>query len=874
MADRPPERVGPWRIERLLGRGGMADVYVAVGEDGQRVSLKWLHAGASVGRFEDEARWIERLDHPNIVRSRGRGSADGRPYLLLEYIDGPDLRVFADTLRRRPPGERQERVRAIARDLCRALGHVHAQGLVHRDVKPANVLLAPDGRAVLTDFGVAAEGAPVTGVGMLIGTAAYAAPEQLRGEPLDPRADQYGLGCTLYHALTGRKPFEEEATPALLQAHLERAPRPPSELDPTIPADLEAFVLRLMAKSPEDRFLDMAQAEAAIGASAPVGLPLAGRQEMVDAVAAVLDRVAAGKGVVLRLVGPRGSGRDWLARLARDSAQRRHLACVWTDEPLALGAAVRRVSAGEALLVVTTRPGHGAEELVLRPLTVADLRRSTYALAPHTADLARVAERLHRESGGNPGLFLHIVSRHTREGRVELPAGPLRLDVNGWIGNLDLDALSVAGALAVLRAPVTPAVLEDIAQVPALESLAELQARGVAIHVANRWSLAAEAFRAPLLALVPDAEATEERARLTLGVDEDTVPTDAVLAQAAALRDAGRHDDAEALLRAAPEDAAARPGRLLLLGALRAHLGDATGARAAYEAALAEAHGPSLRVRATLGAGTAALAAGELRAALDHLTHAAVDAELLHDTPRAVTALLHIAEARALGGELAEALRTARRALALAEALRERALECTALRHLGQVLLDAGLAEEAGRRLADAAALARAADLDLERRASRLLRARAALEERPNNRTAAAAALDRLLPLLSDPGADPGFRLLVRAMWAQVAAGLGDAPMYRRAVSHADLADAGGRVALRLRAEVALARAAWLAGDRDAAQARATAAHAVADAHGFRLLAWDAARIAARAAGHPMPPLGALADGLDAAGQKALEKKA
>lgn len=846
-----PEHIGEWRIERLLGHGGMAEVYEAAGPGGERVALKWLR-GASptlLSRFADEARFLERLAHPNVVRHRGHGIWEGRPYVLMEHVDGPDLRIHTEKLRSRPPIERHARVRAIARDLCRALGHVHAQGIIHRDVKPSNVLIAADGRVVLSDFGVAcADDAPITAMGMLVGTAAYAAPEQLSGEAFDARVDQYGLGCTLYYVLTGRRPFLEDTTAGLVHAHLDHAPRPPSDRDPTIPTDLDDFVLRLLAKVPADRFRDMAEAEASIGAGPAPDLPLAGRQAVIDAIAGALDRVAAGERVVLHLTGARGSGRRWVEALARDAAERR----------------------GLDGLVLTRSLVEGAETLALGPLTVADVRRSTYAFAPKTVDLARVSERLHRESGGNPGLFLQLVQRTRIDERIVLPDGPPEVDVDPWIGGLDLDECAVAGALALLRAPADARRIEDIAQVPPEESLAALEARAVASRVGNDWVLAAEAFRQPLLDALPDLEAMEARATIA---PEASAPADALLAEATTLGAAGRFDAAEAILRAGVQPGAPnRAARLLALGGLLWTTGEAARARAAHEEAALLAHGTLLGARASIGAGVCALQAGDLQDALDRLTTAVTETELLAEPEHLAIALFNLSEARALHGELADALRAARRALNLAQGLRNRAIECAALRHLGQVLLDVGCAAEAGRSLADASAIARAGDMEAERFAAHFLRARATLEERPQNRTAAATALDRLLPLLQIPPPDPeGIGLLVRCVWAQAAAVLGDRRMYARAVAEAEARLPDQRRSVRTRAEVLLARAALVAGDRAGAEARA--ARVVAEAEDLRLFAWEAARVGARARNTTLPGAGALAAGLDPAETAALERR-
>ncbi len=890
---KPAERVGPWKLDRLLGQGGMARVYRAVGDDGATVALKWLYRATPgiLERFADEVRFLQRLDHPGVVGYRGNGVERGLPWVAMEYVEGQDLRVYTEKLRLRPPTERQVRTREIAGALCRALGYVHSQGLVHRDVKPSNILLESRGRLLLTDFGVAcaADEDPPSG-GALIGTAAYAAPEQIAGRRVDGRADQYGLGCTLYYLLTGRRPFEETDTAALLHAHLEKTPRPPSERDPTVAPDLEAFVLRLMAKDPGARFADMADAEAAISTSAPAGLPLAGRQATIDALAAALDRVAAGEGVVVRLVGQRGSGRSWIQSLAREAADRRGLVCVATDDATAFEAAAARVAAGTALLVVTTLPSVGATELLLAPLTLADLRRSAYAFAPATPDLARVSERLHRETGGNAAMALELFERHVEKGRIVLPDGPLTVDARRFVDNLDLDQEAVAGALAVLEEPAPVSLIEAVAQVPPEAALDALEARGVAGRTGDRWMLAAEALRGPLRARMPDPEQVEARVA-ALVAPATAAAVDPLLGDVAGLCAAGRAAEAEARLVSAlagPEVGDVRGARLVALGQLLWAAGEATGARAIFEESLTTLIDPAARRRATVALGIAALQTGDLDLALDRFTEAATDADLAGDAHTAALALMHLAEARALAGGLADALRAARRALALAEGLRDRALECAAIRHLGQVLLDAGLAAEAGRHLADASALARAADLAEERIAAQVLRARATLEERPESRTAAASALDRVLPQLrtvtppvGGPPAparpddrDPeGFRLLARCVWANAAGNLGDVRMYRRALAEADPAAARGRLSLRLRADVLLARAALSVGDLPEVTTRARRVVVEATARGFGLLAWEAERLLARANGAPLPPPGELVRGLDAEAVRGLERR-
>lgn len=766
----------------------MAEVWLVEGADGARAALKWLthDSPAMVEHFAEEARVLATLSHPGIVRFVGRGLAEGRLWMAMAYVDGSDLRLYAEKLRTRPPDERARRARTIARSLAEALAYLHGRGFVHRDVKPSNVLYGTDDRVVLTDFGIVARigDRPTASVG----TRAFAAPEQLAGEPADPRADQFGLGSTLNVLLTGR-PF---------------ADRPPSQLDPTIPADLESIVLRLCADDPARRYGDMSEvAEALGGALAGDGAPLAGRQAAADAVAAALDRVANTGGLTMRVVGARGSGRRWLAGIARGAVARRGVAFVATEEASALAIARARIATGERILLMTAAPGPADVTVALAPLSVADLRRTVVSVAPRTEDTARIAERLHRLTGGNAGMVVAVLAAGVADGVLTL-SDDMRFDASPWLEGMDLDEESVAGALAVLPGAAEVGLIERIAATPAAEVLPMLVERGVATPAGTWWVLAAEILRAPILASLGDAEGLQERASLAMAGERRSAPTDPVLGMDALGVE-------RALVGAQPSEESA--ARWLRLGMLRWEAGDVVRALDAYRRARGMTHDPSRRGRASVGIGISSMLAGDLPSALDALSSAATDAALAREVDREVIALVDLCEARALAGEFDEALRCGNRALSLAQGLRDRRLECAALRHLGMALLDAGRPSEAAPKLAEASALARAAGDDEERVAAHVLRARAVMDERPGDRAAAAAALDRLLPLLNEAGADPeGFRLLMRATWARAAATLGDTRQYQRALAEADLELAGARVVVRRRAEEELARARGLAG--------------------------------------------------------------
>lgn len=837
-----PVRIGRWTIDRLLGRGGMATVLLGV-DDGvvgggasqapRYAAVKLLHPGGPRirARFAREIRVLEALQHSGVPRVIESGEWEGRPYVALEWVDGPDLAQYAVTLRQRPPAERVERTRAFARDLCATLAYVHDRGLVHRDVKPANVLLGPDGRLVLTDFGIVADlgsDDPVTQSGTMVGTAAWASPEQLDGGDVDARADQYGVGATLYLLLTGHRPVEATEPAEILRFVLAGRIRPPSSVDPTVPADLEAFVLRLLNRSPADRFPDMHVALGALGPAEPTGRPLAGRQPAIDAIARVLDSVRAGRGLLVAVRGAPLSGRGWLAGVARDAGARRGIRVVTADDPLTLDAACDRLDAGEHLLVLTaeSRNRHWVrrepdEVITLDPLSLADVRRSTHALAPKTVELAAAADQLHRWSGGNAGLFLQLVDGCRVGDNLTVGHTPPVVNADPFLEGLDLDALTVAGALAAVFGSIDRSTLGRIAQVPPEDALVELAARGIAASSeGDQWRLHAEALREPILARVPDSEALADRALACLPPDE-TEDADLVVAEALRLDSNGQGAAALTVLRGAPDTLP----RQLLAGRVAWRIGDLEGASASFEAVLGAAPGGVLRARAAIGAGATALHRGDLAAALDRFTQAVTEAAMDAVGGRGHLALacLNLAEARTLAGDMPDALRAARRGLDIARSERERGLECLATRVLGRVQMDAGQRAEAASTLADASALARATDMAEERLIAHVLRAELTMQMASRGpgaeRTAATAAQERLLPLLTRaPGApgltepDPeGWHALLRAVQARAVARLGDLGGLRRWTEQAERRCEGVGISGRVRVHLALGHA-WSEG--------------------------------------------------------------
>ena len=257
-----------YAVGELLGRGGMAEVYLATDRVLDRpVAVKvlgsWLaDDGTFVERFRREALAAARISHPNLVAVFDAGTDGGVHFIVMEHVPGETL---ADVLRREgriAPG----RATGIAASVGDALAVAHGARIVHRDVKPANVMLTGDGRIKLMDLGIARglDGEDITRTSSILGTAGYVSPEQARGEPVDHRSDIYSLGCVLYEMLTGRQPFEADNPVAVAYQHVHDAPTPPSSLEPSVPPVLEAVVLRAMEKDPAARYQSVMDMTAAL----------------------------------------------------------------------------------------------------------------------------------------------------------------------------------------------------------------------------------------------------------------------------------------------------------------------------------------------------------------------------------------------------------------------------------------------------------------------------------------------------------------------------------------------------------------------------------------------------------------------------------
>jgi WD40 repeat protein len=363
-----PRRLGRYVLEAELGRGGMGVVYRAQDEHLRRaVAIKTLLAGAGqdldagvLERFRREAEAAARLRHPGIVAVHEVGAGpDGAPFMVMDLVEGQSLarRLTATKAEDRLPLE--DAVRMV-RDVVRAIEHAHAQGVLHRDLKPQNVMIDASGRALVMDFGLAKlQGATqLTREGSMLGTPAYMPPEQVDGVEVDARSDVYSLGATLYHAITGRPPFEAQNQAALITAVITKEPVPPSQLNRRAQGDLETICLRALEKEPARRYPSAA------------------------ALADDLDRWLEGEPVSARPLGP-------LGRLARRARRNKLVTGV-----LALAALALALGGGVALQqTLALRAEKKAAEARERERLEAEAARDK----AHAAELQGALERTSAE---------------------------------------------------------------------------------------------------------------------------------------------------------------------------------------------------------------------------------------------------------------------------------------------------------------------------------------------------------------------------------------------------------------------------------------------------------------------------------------------
>ena len=285
---------GRYRIISRLGQGGMARVFLAQDESLHRqVAVKVLADRHSddphfIERFQREARAAARLNHPNIVQVYDQSQTEGMSYIVQEYVEGETLK---DLIRRESPIEPRRAI-TIALQILAALRVAHQQGVIHRDVKPQNILVQPDGKIKVADFGIASAGdTEMTEAGSIVGTAQYLAPEQARGLPVGPPADLYAVGIVLYEMLSGRVPFEGEAAVTVAMRHVQEAPEALTDRNPLVPDALESVVMRALAKDPTQRYQSADQMGVELD-RVRQGLPISDETAVIGAATIAMTQLA------------------------------------------------------------------------------------------------------------------------------------------------------------------------------------------------------------------------------------------------------------------------------------------------------------------------------------------------------------------------------------------------------------------------------------------------------------------------------------------------------------------------------------------------------------------------------------------------------
>jgi serine/threonine protein kinase/tetratricopeptide (TPR) repeat protein len=333
-----PDEIGPYRVIRPIAQGGMAEVYeVQDRATGEHMALKRLvQTGGALKRFNREYEAMIRVNHHNIVRVYHYGLHKGKPWFTMEMLDGTPLQAYAKSIGRAGSSGRLHETLRCTVDLLHALEHIHSRGLVHRDLKSANVLVLPDGRLKLVDFGTARVADAIdaiTNKGEFVGTFAYASPEQILGRPLDHRSDLYSLGVLLYRTSTAKKPFVGSDPRELAKQHLKVTPQRPRERIVNLPPALDEVIMTLLEKDPANRFQDAFEvADALIPLIDPTAAPppihvatgqLVGREDETRALRRFLD-VAEPASFAL-VVGTQGSGRKSLFNSLEEDCRKREI---------------------------------------------------------------------------------------------------------------------------------------------------------------------------------------------------------------------------------------------------------------------------------------------------------------------------------------------------------------------------------------------------------------------------------------------------------------------------------------------------------------------------------------------------------------------
>ena len=327
------DRLDGYVYVRPIANGGMAHVLMARDTNGKVIALKVLKSSrieTGLPRFRREFHALRRIKHPNVIEVHGWGVIRGHPYIAMEYVEGTDLHKVVRGFKDLDFEERWRRTESCLLDICKALSHIHRRGLVHRDLKPSNIMVEPSGRCKLTDFGIVKDLDPASDPFVsttLVGTWAYASPEQISGQPIDHRSDIYSLGVILYAMLTGRRPFAAKDMAGYLGLHRDQPPTAPSVFVPEVPALLEEICLKMLEKAPRDRFQSAIEVLERLTHDAVLTVepsseevawepPLVGRDAELEQVRDAISALTRREGGVVLIEGAEGGGRSRLLRAA------------------------------------------------------------------------------------------------------------------------------------------------------------------------------------------------------------------------------------------------------------------------------------------------------------------------------------------------------------------------------------------------------------------------------------------------------------------------------------------------------------------------------------------------------------------------------
>ena len=317
--------IGNYCYVRPIGKGGMANVLLAVDPNNRPVALKVLKKNrfkSGKRRFRREFRSVARINHPNVIKVYSFGDYFAHPYIAMEFIEGIDLHTKIRSFKEKSLSFRWQRSEEILTDLSKGLACIHKHGLIHRDLKPSNILIDSEGTCKISDFGIVKSiNTDLEQSTTLVGTWAYASPEQISGQLLDHRSDLYSLGIILYAMLTGRRPFAAENMAGYLKLHKEKLPMPPSHLISSVPKKLEYICLKLLQKSPGDRFqsaneiLDIlghssSNSSSSIEELQPWRAPLVGREQLLKKLKRHIHEISEGEGAAIQIIGRDGLGKS------------------------------------------------------------------------------------------------------------------------------------------------------------------------------------------------------------------------------------------------------------------------------------------------------------------------------------------------------------------------------------------------------------------------------------------------------------------------------------------------------------------------------------------------------------------------------------